>query len=63
MVINNLNANADNAKKLIKKILMSLNGERSCPCREAVKYAVITAPEKRDSAQCEKLRAILPQYF
>jgi len=63
MVINNLNANADNAKKLIKKILISLDGDRSCPCAEAVKYAVITAPEKRDRTQCDKLRTILPQYF
>jgi len=63
MVINNLNANSDNAKSLLKRILDNLDGQRECQCKEASKYAIITAEDKRDKGQCEKLKTILPEYF
>ena len=55
MVVNNMNTNSANAKKL--------DNGRVCGCHEAAKYAVITAPEKRNADTIKKLKAILPDYF
>jgi len=63
MVIQNLRTNSEHARNLLKNLIRSMDGERSCACREASKYAVITAPEKRNPEQVRKLRAILPDYF
>ncbi len=63
MVIANLMANADNAKKLLRRILEHLAEGESCHCHEAARYAVITAEEARNPEQCEKLKSILPEYF
>lgn len=63
LVINNLNTNSKNAKNLVRILAGKLAEERTCGCREAAKFAVITAPEKRDREQAKKLGAILPEYF
>ncbi len=63
LVIQNLTANAENAKKLLRLILNRLSGGEDCSCHEAARYAIITAEDKRDSKQCEKLKKILPEYF
>jgi len=63
MVIQNLTANTDNAKKLIRLLLERLEKGESCHCHEAAKYAVITAEDKRDSETAKKLKKILPDYF
>lgn len=63
MVVQNMNTNSANAKKLVKALARELGKERGCQCKEAAKYAVITAPEVRNSETTRKLRAILPVYF
>ncbi|HOO70612.1 MAG TPA: S-methyl-5'-thioadenosine phosphorylase [Spirochaetota bacterium] len=63
MVIQNLKTNSEHARNLLKNLIKSMDGERTCACREAAKYAVITAPEKRDPEQARRLKSILPEYF
>lgn len=63
MVIKNMNTNSANAKELVRRLAGKLKSERSCGCKEASKFAVITAPEKRNPDQAKKLKAILPDYF
>ncbi len=63
MVVNNMNTNSAHAKQLVKSLAAKLGGERSCACCGASKFAVITAPEKRNPVQVKKLAAILPDYF
>ncbi len=63
MVVANLNRNAANAKKLLKSLIPHMAGGRNCECKDAIKYAVITAGEKQNRAQAKRLRAILPNYF
>jgi 5'-methylthioadenosine phosphorylase len=63
MVIRNLTTNAGNAKKLLKLLLEKLGKERTCECKEASKFAIITAEKKRNSEQIKKLKSILPDYF
>ena len=63
IVINNMNTNSANAKKLVQTLAGRLGNERNCGCKEASKFAIITAPEKRNIDQAKKLSAILPEYF
>jgi len=63
IVIKNMNTNSANAKELVKKLAGRLGKERTCGCKEASKFAIITAPEKRNLEQAKKLGAILPEYF
>lgn len=63
MVIANANKNAENAKMLLKSIAQRLEDCSGCSCQEASKYAVMTAPEKRNPETVEKLKTILPDYF
>jgi 5'-methylthioadenosine phosphorylase len=63
IVINNMNTNSANAKKLVQTLAGRLSQERTCGCKEASKFAIITAPEKRNIDQAKKLSAILPDYF
>ncbi len=50
MIIQNLNKNIENAKKMISAILKRLPPERACGCGDTLKYAIITdrklIPEK-----------------
>jgi len=61
-IIGNLNANAEKAGALLKAIIPSL-GKNKNPHKGNMKFAVITAPEKRDKEIVKKLNAILPGYF
>ena len=64
-VIDNMNANVSNSKKLIKLILprlAALQGGK-CACRQSLKYAVMTAKDKIDKKTQEKLKLLLGKYF
>jgi 5'-methylthioadenosine phosphorylase len=63
MVIKNLTTNSAHAKNLLKILLKKLDNGRECGCKEASKFAVITAPEKRNREQVDKLKTIFPYYF
>ena len=64
MVFNNLKTNSGNAKQLIKSILHDLSKhDRNCECKEAAKYAIVTAPENQNPETAKKLKEILPEYF
>lgn len=60
-IIKVLHANADNARKLVKRLVTVLK-ERGCTCgkgcQTALEYALITAPDARDPKMLEKLDAV-----
>lgn len=62
MVIKNLTTNANNAKSLLKLILKDLNRERTCGCKEATKFSIVTSPEVRNPETVAKLKTIFPEY-
>lgn len=41
-IIKNLNKNVENAKKILKDALLRIPEKRSCGCKDALKYAIIT---------------------
>lgn len=59
-VIQILQHNADNARHLLARLLPRLNDPAalSCACKQALQYALITAPEARDPVLLEKLDAV-----
>jgi len=50
MVINNLQKNIENAKRLLFEIIQNISSRQTCACKDALKYAIITdrklIPEK-----------------
>ena len=60
-IIKVLGANADNARALVAGMPGILGAERapcSCGCDQALEYAILTAPEKRDPDLVKKLDTI-----
>jgi len=60
-IIATLTGNADKARALVAGLPERLGGEREpCPhgCDRALEYAILTAPEKRDTALVAKLDAV-----
>jgi 5'-methylthioadenosine phosphorylase len=63
MVLANFNANAENAKKLIKSLIAILGKSGDCKCRSAMQFAIMTDPKKWNPETVNKLKTILPKYF
>jgi 5'-methylthioadenosine phosphorylase len=60
-IIKVLQANADNARRLIRHLAPRLRDDATasrCSCRSALEHALITAPAARDPALVERLDAI-----
>lgn len=60
-IVKVLLANADRARALVKEVAGAVFNDGSahaCPCRNALQYAILTAPESRDPAMIEKLSAV-----
>jgi len=62
MIISNLNKNVANAKKILKKIVSRLDGERTCACKDALKYAIITDRKMISGQTKKRLAPIIGKY-
>jgi 5'-methylthioadenosine phosphorylase len=62
MVIANLHANGENAKRLLQAALPAL-GITANPLEGSMKFAVITSPDKRNQQAAAALNQILPGYY
>jgi len=62
-VIENLNANSENAKKFIKTILPQLQKQSSCACSRALATAIVTAKDTIPPATREKLDLLIKKYM
>ena len=64
MVIENLNKNVEAAKRLIKKIVPALAGDKKeCACKEALKYAIITDKKLIPAKTKKNLDIIIGKYI
>ncbi|MDD5006115.1 MAG: S-methyl-5'-thioadenosine phosphorylase [Candidatus Omnitrophica bacterium] len=63
MIIEYLNKNVDNAKKIIKDVITKIPQERTCPCKDALKYALITSRDVIPSKVKKDLHIILGKYL
>lgn len=62
-IIEYLNTNAKNAKKIIKEIVPRIPVDRSCPCQSALQYAIITDPAYIPDEKKEMLKPIMGKYL
>ena len=64
MVVENLNANIENMKKMIKEVLPKLaSRERNCECKDALKYAIFSKDWKKNKKAIDKLGIIVRRYL
>ncbi|MCK4963882.1 MAG: S-methyl-5'-thioadenosine phosphorylase, partial [Dehalococcoidia bacterium] len=63
MALANLERNADTAKKIIGLVAAHMPGERECGCGEALKNAIITAPEKIPERMKKDLDLLIGKYI
>ncbi|MBD3246635.1 MAG: S-methyl-5'-thioadenosine phosphorylase [Candidatus Omnitrophica bacterium] len=62
-VIANLLKNAENSKKIIKKLIPAVSSSRECACQEALGQAIVTRPEAVPDGVKQKLGIFLNKYF
>jgi 5'-methylthioadenosine phosphorylase len=54
--------NVENAKAILKEAVKRIPNERTCPAKDALKYAVMTAPDRIPAETREKLSLFLDKY-
>ncbi|MBN2029799.1 S-methyl-5'-thioadenosine phosphorylase [bacterium] len=62
MVIQNLNKNAELARKIIQRSILNIPQERSCPCASALSKAIITQRDLIPEKTKQKLELIIGKY-
>jgi 5'-methylthioadenosine phosphorylase len=64
LVVENLRANIDNVKKILKEALPKIaQAERTCLCGEALKEAIFTQKEVMEKKTLEKLDLLIRKYL
>ncbi len=63
LIIQNLNKNAETAKKLIKKALSKIPERRDCTCKDALKFAIITKKDLMPDKRRRDLNIIIGKYL
>ncbi|MGD0336755.1 MAG: S-methyl-5'-thioadenosine phosphorylase [Candidatus Omnitrophota bacterium] len=63
MVINNLQKNIDNAKKILHALIKKLPHKRSCGCKDALKNSIITDPKLITAKVKKDLDIIIGKYI
>jgi 5'-methylthioadenosine phosphorylase len=61
-VIAVLQKNVENAKAILKEAVKRIPHERTCPAKDALKYAIMTAPDRIPAETREKLSIFLDKY-
>ena len=63
MVMANLLRNVENAKNVIKNLVQRLKANRECPCKDALKDAIITSRDRIAVEARERLDLIIGKYM
>ena len=63
MLIDTLNRNSHNAKRLIARAVTLLRADVDCPCRHALRNAIITDPKAIPAAVRRRLDLIVGKYL
>lgn len=63
MIIQNLNKNAETARRLVKAALRTIPQKRACACAEALRCAIITSRDRIGAAKKKQLDIIIGKYL
>jgi len=61
-VMANMKVLTANVKKLVKSVIIKLQGGRNCSCKDALKYAIMTSPEAINPKTKKKLELLVKKY-
>lgn len=62
-VVATITKNVANVKKLLKALVGEIKPERDCACKDALRGAIMTAPEAINKKTAEKLKLIIGKYI
>lgn len=63
MIIQNLQKNIDNARRILKSVIKQLDKPRNCECKDALKHAIITSKEFIPAKTKKDLSIIIGKYI
>ena len=63
MIIQNLNKNVENAKRILCAVIKNLKPERNCNCKDTLKYAIITDRKVIPAKVKKDLEIIIGKYI
>ncbi|MCP4652617.1 MAG: S-methyl-5'-thioadenosine phosphorylase [Candidatus Omnitrophica bacterium] len=63
MILENLRKNVDNSKKILKEVISMVGEERTCECKDALKYAIVTQAQFISNEVKNKLQVIAGKYI
>ncbi len=63
IILDNLNKNTANAKKILKTAISSFSPEENCPCKSSLRTAIVTRPEFISDATKDNLDIIIGKYI
>jgi len=63
IILENLKKNVENAKEILKDVISCISDERSCPCKDALKYAIVTDPKSITKDIKKTLDIIIGKYI
>lgn len=62
-VVESMRVLTANVKRMIKSVVVKIKAERDCGCKDALKYAIMTAPDAYDAETKKKLDVLLGKYY
>lgn len=62
VIVSNLKKNIENAKKILKDIIPRIGENRTCACKDALRYAIITDPKAISQSVKKKLGVLIGKY-
>jgi 5'-methylthioadenosine phosphorylase len=63
VIMENLNKNAENAKKILVDTIKNMPEKRTCDCGEALRHAIVTSKDAVSKETLEKLKPILDGFI
>lgn len=62
-VLEVMRANVGHARELLGRVLPTLAGDRSCACKDALRYAIMTDPDRIPAAARDRLGLLIDRYL
>jgi 5'-methylthioadenosine phosphorylase len=63
MVLQNLMKNVNHAKKILELAIPEISVDRTCKCKDALKYAIATSKNVIPAKTKKKLKLIIGKYI
>ena len=61
-IMGNLRKNVESAKKILKNSIAKISDKRTCPCKDALKYAIVTDPKAISQETKDKLGILIGRH-